>query len=141
MCVTISGESCHKHNFSHDKSFLPTNTCLPRQICVCRDKRRQTFCRDKYINVATKLWSRQIFIATNIILSRQMFCHDQLTFVATNTRWSRQNTSSCRDKSMLVATNRCLSRQKFCRKNKMPVPFGEATRRLTSFTATTAFYF
>ena len=42
------------------------------------------------IFVVTKVLSRQIFVATNIILLRQTFCLDKHTFVATNTSMSRQ---------------------------------------------------
>ena len=47
------------------------------------------------------------FVATSICLSRQKFCLDKLTFVATNTFLSRQNTS-------FVARKVCLLRQNFC---------------------------
>ena len=65
---------------------------------------RQNFCKDKIMFVATNLMSRQIFVATNIILSRQaFFCPNKHVFVATKNFF-------CRDKSMLVAT-KPLSRQ------------------------------
>ena len=46
-------------------------------------------------------WDKHIFVVTNIILSWQNFCHEKLTFVATNTSF--------------VVTKVCLSRQNICR--------------------------
>ena len=70
-----------------------------------RELPQVSFCRDKHVFVTTKYVfcrNKSMLVATNIILSRQVlsrqtyFCHDKLTFVATNT---------CSfDKSMLVAT-------------------------------------
>ena len=51
----------------------------------------------------TKLFSRQIFVAANIAFSRQKFCPDKHTFVATNMCLSRQNTSFVATKMILVA--------------------------------------
>ena len=59
------------------------------------------------IFVATKVLSRQIFVATNITLSRQKFCRDKHTFVATKHVF-------CRNKSMLVNLfTKRLSRQAY----------------------------
>ena len=55
-------------------SFVSTNICL-------------SFCRDKHV------CCNKTFVAANIILSRQKFCHDKLTFVATIKCLSPQNTS------------------------------------------------
>ena len=58
---------------------------------------RQTFCCDKHVFVATKhvfcpdKSILYVFVATNIILSRQKFCHGKHT-----------------NKNMLAATNTCL---------------------------------
>ena len=61
-------------------SFVPTKVCLSQQLL-----------------------SQQIFVATNIILSRQAyFCRDKRRVLSRQTR-------VCRDKGMLV-----LSRQNFC---------------------------
>ena len=65
---------------------------------------RQTFCRNKHTIVATK----------------DMFCRDERVFVATKVCLSRQNyvcyhifaTHICRDKIMFVATNAYLCRDK-----------------------------
>ena len=60
------------------------------------------FLCDKQIFVATRLLSRQMSVATNIILLRQKFCHDKLTCL------SRQNVS-------FVMTKVCLLQQNCCR--------------------------
>ena len=99
----IIGGSCHKYNFF----------ALSRQTHVCRDKtrlllRQKYACCDKIMFVATKLLLRQIFVATNIILSQQTFHRNKLTFVATP--------NVCRDKHVFVGTNIILSQQAyFCR--------------------------
>ena len=63
------------------------------------------FCRDKtFVVTNTCLW--QTFLVTKT--SRQTFCLDKLTFVATNTCLLRQNIS-------FVSTKACLLRQNFCR--------------------------
>ena len=104
-----------KHVFCHDKSMLVATKLVARQ----------NFCRDKHIFVVTKHLSRQTFVATNIILSRQKFCHYKLTFVTTNTSFvaievclSRQNIwpNFCRDKRVcrdktFVPTKIIVSRQ------------------------------
>ena len=60
------------------------------------------------IFVATKVLSRQIFVATNITLLRQKFYRYKHTFVATKHVF-------CRDKSMHVNLfTKRLSRQKTC---------------------------
>ena len=66
----IVGGSCHMYHFCHGKYvFVMTDTCLSWQ--------NTSF-------VTTKVYlSRQNFAVTNIILSRKMFCRDQLTFAAT----------------------------------------------------------
>ena len=89
--LVIIGGSCHKDHFNCDKKRF-----LSRQTYFCRDKRL----------------SRQIFIATNIILlTRQAyFYRDKHMFVATNI---------CRNKSF-VAASILLSRKKgmfFCDKH------------------------
>ena len=57
--------------------------------------------------------SWQIFVATNIILSQQKFCHNQHTFVATKDMF-------CHDKHMTVTTNTCDKPQRayFCRNKR-----------------------
>ena len=109
QCVSVIGGSCRKYHFCRDKSFVATKHVL------CRDKSmfaaterlsRQKLCLSRQnIFVATKLLSCQIFVATNTCLSRQMFCRDKHTFVATKDVF-------CRNKSkfMFVAT-KVLSRQ------------------------------
>ena len=74
---------------------LPQVSFLSRQTRVSRVTTRLVatvvcFCRDKIMFVATKYFcrntilSRQMFVATNIILSRQAyFCRDKHVFVAT----------------------------------------------------------
>ena len=56
---------------------------------------KHVFCHDKSKLVATKLLSRQIFVAIKILLSRQKTC-----FVATNTCLSRQK-YACRIKTIV----------------------------------------
>ena len=52
-------------------------------------------CRDKFF-VATKLCLlRQIFVATNKILSRQPFCCDRHIFVATKDAFCRDKNHTC----------------------------------------------
>ena len=96
LCIVIHfsiiGGSCHKYHLTRQNtSFVATNIFLSQH----------NFCRDKYLSWQT-------------ILSRQMFCCDKLTFVATNTY-------ACHDKTFVatntsfVATKLCLSQQKFCR--------------------------
>ena len=125
---------------SHDKQDFVMMVLLPSachviggscyNYCFCRDKHVfgttvHIFCRDKSMLLMTKVLLRQIFVATNTILSRQnlcrnkhvfvatkhIFCHDKNTIVAINVL-SRQ-TRVCRDKSF-VATIILLSRQKTC---------------------------
>ena len=82
--------------------YIATNSCLSRQTYFLS---RQNFSRNKYVS------------AINVILSRQKFCRDKLTFVSTNTCLSRQNfcRRRYRDKIMFVV-RKVLSRQKyFCR--------------------------
>ena len=100
-----------KTRLLRDKSMLAASKPLSRQNYVCRDKRfvatkentyfvatkiclsRENICRDKHVLL------RQIFVATNIILSRQ-------------TRLSSQKKYACCDKTF-VATKLCLSWQKW----------------------------
>ena len=64
-----------KHVCCRDKSMLAERKLLLRQNYVCRDKiflsrQKQTrVCRDKHTFVAT----RDVFVATQLSLSRQMF--------------------------------------------------------------------
>ena len=63
---------------------LPQVSFLSRQTFCC-DKQNKCLPRQNTSFVTTKRLLRQIFVTTNIILSRRKFCHDKLTFVATNT--------------------------------------------------------
>ena len=105
--LTITGCSCHKYHFCHDKhkTMLVATKPLSRQntffivskLCryhFCRDK--HVFCRDKYVfcSVATN---------TSFVLSRQT------RLLLRQTRFCRDKTRYC-DKGFLVATKR-LSRQ------------------------------
>ena len=95
----IIGGSCHKYHFY--------------------------FCRDKHVFVATKLFLRQIFVATNTILSPQAyFCRDKHVFVATKDTFCRDKSMPvatkdvfCRDKHIFVATKMMLVAAPFCRDN------------------------
>ena len=66
---SIIGGSCYKYHFCHDKTFVPTKLCLSRQkTCfvatnTCLSRQKQV-CRDKSKLVATKVLSRQTFVAT-----------------------------------------------------------------------------
>ena len=89
---------------------------------VCRDKHmfvatKHVFCCDKYLSWQT------YFVATNIILSWQMFCRGKHTFVARKDVFCRDK-HVCRDKNdtcgnsrqwhmFFVATKECLSRQNY----------------------------
>ena len=88
ICLSIIGESCHKYKFCRDRSFVTTNTktCLSWQ---------------KACFVMTKLLSWQIFVVTNMCLSRQRLCLDKHTFVTTKDMF-------CCDKQLLVVTEVCL---------------------------------
>ena len=110
--MSLIGGSCHKYHFCRDKTF-------------CRDKKGKkkkfvatNICHDKRF-VTTK----NIFVATSILLSRQKTC-----YVATNTCLWRQ--TFCRqkfrrDKIILVAApanDKCHSSShrglEFCGQNK-----------------------
>ena len=95
--VFITGGSCHRYHFYRDKSKF-RHLCYKRVFVATK----HVFCRDKSMLV-TKLLSRQKdFVATNIILSPQNFCHDKYTFVATKDVF-------CRDTHVFVATKVCFS--------------------------------
>ena len=83
---------------------------------VCRDKTpllsRQNYVSRQNIFVQTEPLSRQIFITTNIILSRQTrVCRDNFFFNFVATELCKYH--FCRHKGF-VATNILLSLQKFC---------------------------
>ena len=76
--------------------FWSRKTCLSRQNTLLSQQKYA--CRDE-----------TNFVGTNMCLSRQNFCLDKHTFVATKDVF-------CRDKHVFVATKVCLSRQtSFCR--------------------------
>ena len=76
--------------------------CLgSRPTYFCRDKTRQKFCRDKLTFVATN----KVFVVTNHI------------FVATNVCLLRQNV--CRDKHVFVSTNICRDKSFVGTKNSL----------------------
>ena len=113
--------------------FVATKVLL-RQTCVCRNKihllsQQKYACCVEHIFVMTKLLSWQIFVATNIIVSRRKFCCDKLTLVVTNRcllwqnmafccfccdRYLLRQAYFCRDRKYFVATNIILLQQKFC---------------------------
>ena len=80
----IRGGSCHKYQFRCDKYFVPTKICLLRQI----------------------------FVATNIILSWQKLSWKR-TFVETKHVVCRNKSMSAATK-LFVVTKLWLSREKFC---------------------------
>ena len=106
-------------------SFVGTKVCLSQQnfmtkLCLswqnvcrdtyfCRNKRRVCVFRNKSMLVATKVLSRQTrvcrgkkkIVVTNIAFSRQNFCQNKHTFVATKDEF-------CRDKHVFVATKMTL---------------------------------
>jgi len=111
---------------------LPQVSFLSRQtFCACLSRQNTfllfLFSRQKHAIVL----SLQIFVVTNVSLSRQNFCRDKLTFVATNTSFVAtkecfSNTFSilqvkfCRGKHTFVATKDVFYRDKhalqnFCR--------------------------
>ena len=63
-------------------------------------------CRYKHVFVATKvcLDKQRFVVATNIILSQQIFCHDKHIFVAANDVF-------CRDKHVLSQLNFVATKQ------------------------------
>ena len=119
LLFTFPGpHSCHWQELPQVSFLSWQKTCFVRikllswQMWVCCNKSfvatkiclsRQKFCRDKHTFVATE----DVFCGTNTCLSRQNFCRDKhiLVFVVTNVCLSRQN--FCRDKIMFVATNIC----------------------------------
>ena len=90
-----NGGGCHKYHFCREKRFVATNTCtrLSRQntsfvaakVClsrqnatninVCLDK--HTFVGTKDVFVAANVCRDKWFVAANIIISGQNFCHDK----------------------------------------------------------------
>ena len=72
------------------------------KVCLTQQK----FHHDKNILVSTNLLSGQIFVVTNIILSRN-FCCNKLTFVAAILRLSQQK--FCHNKHTFVLTKDVLS--------------------------------
>ena len=107
---SITGGSCHKYQVRvcGDKHVL-----VATKHVFCRDKSmlapRQNVCRHKIMFVSTKLMSRKY-------LSRQRrdCCDRYLSrqfFVTTNILLSRQKTRFVTIKVKLVATKLCLSRQ------------------------------
>ena len=82
----VNDGSCHKYNFCRDKHvFVATkDACYKNYVC-----------HDNFMFVATKLSSRQIFVATNIILSRQTyFCRDKRV-LSWQTRVCRGKNDTC----------------------------------------------
>ena len=92
----ISGGSCHKYPFCHNKSFVATNMCLLRQTCVCRNKtllslQQKYACCDKTFVMTNTCLSWQIFVTTKIfcrgkhtfVVTKDVFCHDKHISVTT----------------------------------------------------------
>ena len=90
---SIIGGSCHKYHFCRDNSFVATNTS-GQKTCF----------------VATKLCFRDIimFVATNVC--RDMFCHHKNILSWRTYFFSRQN--FCHDKHTFVATKHAFCRDK-----------------------------
>ena len=93
----------NKHNFV-------TTKLLSRQAYFCHDKHvfvatKHIFCHDKsmllHTFVATKVLSLQIFVATNIILTRQAHLSWQTRFCRDKTHLLSQQKYACRDKKKL----------------------------------------
>ena len=92
--LPIVGGSCHKHCLLSRRQYSCHDKCVVAKNIVCRDKNDKTL-------------SRQILVATSVLLSQQTrVCRDK-------TRLSSRQNYACRDKTF-VATNIILSRQKFC---------------------------
>ena len=95
----VIGGSCHKCNFCRYRHvFVATN------YIFCRDK---TFVEKHFFFflVATKLLSREIFVAASIILLQQRFCRDKLIL--------SQQTRACRDKTRLLSRQKCACRDEY----------------------------
>ena len=63
---------------------------------------KDVFCHDKSKLVVTKLLSRQNYFGRDKYMSRQKFCRDKNMFVATNMLLSRQKDVFCRGKHVLL---------------------------------------
>ena len=112
-----TGYHCQPQTAPMTHSFFPsTISLIPRGIsglpCTCMViaasraiMTKHVFCRDKSMLVATKVLSQQkYFVATNIILSRQKFCHSKHAFVETKDTF-HWNKHVCCVKHMCVETN------------------------------------
>ena len=107
--LTITGGSCHKYHFCHDKFFVVTSTCLLREnTSFVRTKVSlpgQNVCQQKIMFVMTKYCCRN---KVNTCLSWQKFCCDKHTFVKTKDVF-------CHDKHVSVATKVSLLQQNLSR--------------------------
>ena len=96
MLIYITGGSCYKYNFCCDNSFVMTNMCLSRQnmsfVATEVCLSWQMFCHDKPVLLQENICHDK-YLSRQIILSWQMFCCDKHTFVATKHIF-------CCDKSM-----------------------------------------
>ena len=98
--ISIIGRSCHKYHFCHNKHVFVVTKHLFGVTKVCLSRKTLLWC-DKNMFVATNLLSRQIFIRTNMCLSRQKwYLHN---FVATKA-------VICCDKHAFVTKNICCDR-------------------------------
>ena len=124
MLPLITGRSCIKYDFCHNKHMFVTT-----KVCLSQKKKQK-----KKTSVMTKvcLLRQKCFVTTNMCLSQnvatKMFCHDKHVFVTKPLAYFfhdkrhvlSQQTCVCCNKSnrncptKVAVTKVCLSWQKFC---------------------------
>ena len=86
--VTITGVSCHKCHFCHEKTFVMTNTSsVVTKVCLLQQKfyhdkhtfvtTKDMFCHDKHMFVTTKVsfvHNKIMFVATKVLTQQAYFC-------------------------------------------------------------------
>ena len=107
--TTITGRSCHKYHFCHDKHmFVTTNMCSSQQntsfvttkVCLSRKLllRQNYVCRDKYLSWQ-QILTKDVFCQDkHVFLSQQNFCQDKIYFCPNKyLLWQKL----CQDKNIL----------------------------------------
>ena len=107
-----------KHVFCRNKSMLAVTKRLSQQYYVCRNK--IFWLQQNFVMINTcLLWQayfchdRTRFVATNIFLLQQHFCHDKY-YVCHDKTFATTKDMFCHDRHVFVTTNMCLLWQNFC---------------------------
>ena len=100
MVITIIGRSCHKYHFCGNKSSVMTNVLVMTNMFL--SWQNMSFVMTKVCSLQQNL-SWQIFVMINMCLW-QKFCHHKHTFVMTKDMF-------CHDKILFVATNICCDKK------------------------------